>query len=223
MFDGGLNSRNINPPLMQCTDVPQFTALQMAASRFRKDPKLHLKHLLGDAFRCQGLIAVHKTSPEFENGLASIDTQQQQQQQSTDALPLLLRRENSGAFASAAATTGSGDNGGDASDAIPRWSNNSDKRRIILDYSRQHVTGETMELLFDLADRMGLTERMSEMRSGMNINYTERRAVMHHVLRMPRGYDFKARHPQGDAILKEVHSTLGKYGDFLVVSCDSST
>ena len=222
MFDGGLNSRNINPPLMQCTDVPQFTALQMAASRFRKDPKLHLKHLLGDAFRCQGLIAVHKTSPEFENRLASsIDTQQQQQ--STDALPLLLRRENSGAFASAAATTGSGDNSGDASDAIPRWSNNSDKPRIILDYSRQHVTGETMELLFDLADRMGLTERMSEMRSGMNINYTERRAVMHHVLRMPRGYDFKARHPQGDAILKEVHSTLGKYGDFLVVSCDSST
>ena len=60
----------------------------------------------------------------------------------------------------------------DANDSVlSRWSKNSgNQRRIILDYSRhQHVTGETMELLFDLADRMGLTERMNEMRCGMNI------------------------------------------------------
>ena len=67
MFDE-LNSRSINPPLMKCTDVPQFTALQMAASRFRKDPKLHLKYLLADAFCCQGLMSVYTTPPSFEVG-----------------------------------------------------------------------------------------------------------------------------------------------------------
>jgi len=88
------------------------------------------------------------------------------------------------------------------------------QRRIILDFSRQHVTGETMELLFDLADRMGLTERMNEMRSGYNINFTERTAVMHHVLRMPRGYDFQSRHPRGNLILGEVHSVLDRIKKF---------
>ena len=83
-----------------------------------------------------------------------------------------------------------------------------------MDYSRQHVNGETMELLFDLADRMGLTDRMNEMRSGMNVNYTERRPVMHHVLRMPRGYDFKAIHPQGDAILASTHAVLDQIARF---------
>ena len=197
------NSRSINPPqLISCADVPQFTALQIAASHFRKDPKLHLKHLLADAFRCQGLMAVHKTSPAFENPGAASSTTSVLQHGSfnnggDNTLPLILQRENSGQFEV-------------NSDAIPRWKNNSGKRRIILDYSRQHVTGETMELLFDLADRMGLTERMSEMRSGMDINFTERRAVMHHVLRMPRSYNFRALHPQGDSILKDVHDVLDR-------------
>lgn len=200
MFDPGLNSRSINPPLMRCTDVPQFTALQMAASRFRKDPKLHLKHLLADAFRCQGLMAVHKTLPAFEEGTSACAGVSNP----SDPFLLHLRSDNSAASPD------------EANDSIlSRWSKNSgNQRRIILDYSRQHVTGETMELLFDLADRMGLTERMNEMRSGMNINFTERRAVMHHVLRMPRSYDFKALHPQGDTILEEVHSSLDRVARF---------
>ena len=75
MFDPLNSSRGtVNPPQMRCTDVPQFTALQMAASHFKKDPKLHLKHLLADAFRCQGLMAVHKTSPAFENGSLATTT-----------------------------------------------------------------------------------------------------------------------------------------------------
>ncbi|KAL7533745.1 hypothetical protein ACHAXR_005423 [Thalassiosira sp. AJA248-18] len=189
---------------MKCTDVPQFTALQMAASRFRKDPKLHLKYLLADAFRCQGLMAVHKTSPAFEGGssLPSIDNPSFKEV----ASPFLISRENN--------DTGTGD---EEREAIPRWSNNSgNQRRIILDYSRQHVTGETMELLFDLADRMGLTERMNEMRTGLNINFTERKAVMHHVLRMPKGYDFKAlsHHPQGDTILEDVHNCFDRIAKF---------
>ena len=230
MFDPGssLNSRAIDPPSMRCTDVPQFTALQMAASRFRKDPKLHLKHLLADAFRSQGLMAVHKTSPPFENGVMSSSAAGAGAgggggggSSAPDgggrnlSDPFLLRRESSGTFGVADNNGGGGD-GGSNIDAVSRWGRGGagGQRRIILDYSRQHVTGETMELLFDLADRMGLTERMNEMRSGMHINFTERKAAMHHVLRMPRDYDFRARHPRGDALLGGVHSALGRIARF---------
>ncbi|KAL7540791.1 hypothetical protein ACHAWF_009646 [Thalassiosira exigua] len=196
---------------MKCTDVPQFTALQMEASRFRKDPKLHLKHLLADAFRCQGLMAVHRTSSAFEEGSRPTSSPEGGGGSggggdSSNNQDYLLRRVNSGNLDDA---SGVG--------SISRWSKSGSgrQRRIILDYSRQHVTGETMELLFDLADKMGLTERMNEMRSGMNINVTERRAVMHHVLRMPRGYNFKARcHPQGDVVLGEVHAVLDRISRF---------
>jgi glucose-6-phosphate isomerase len=58
-------------------------------------------------------------------------------------------------------------------------------RKIILDYSRQQVTGETMELLFDLADAVNFTERREAMRTGERINTTEDKPVLHHLLRTP--------------------------------------
>jgi glucose-6-phosphate isomerase len=58
-------------------------------------------------------------------------------------------------------------------------------RKIILDYSRQQVTGETMELLFDLADAVYLTDRREAFRTGERINVTENKPVLHHFLRMP--------------------------------------
>jgi len=86
-------------------------------------------------------------------------------------------------------------------------------RRIHFDYSRQQVTGETMELLFDLADAVGFTERRAAMRAGAKINSTENRAVLHHVLRMPKGYSY-ASNPNGQAILAEVHAMRDKIEDF---------
>ena len=56
---------------------------------------------------------------------------------------------------------------------------------MVLDYSRQRVTGETMELLFDLADAVGLTDRMQQMYNGIKINSSEDRPVIHHWLRIP--------------------------------------
>jgi glucose-6-phosphate isomerase len=80
-------------------------------------------------------------------------------------------------------------------------------RKIILDYSRQQVTGETMELLFDLADAIGFTERREALRVGERINTTEDKAVLHHVLRMPKGYYFsESVHGLADTILEEVHA-----------------
>jgi glucose-6-phosphate isomerase len=86
-------------------------------------------------------------------------------------------------------------------------------RKIILDYSRQQVTGETMELLFDLADAVGLTQRRSEMRKGLKINNTEGHAVLHHVLRMPKGYEYIGN-PEGDRILNEVLRVRDEIEDF---------
>jgi glucose-6-phosphate isomerase len=85
-------------------------------------------------------------------------------------------------------------------------------RKIILDYSRQQVTGETMELLFDLADAVGFTERREAFRKGERINTTEDRAVLHHLLRMPKGYDFSgyAVHSLADKILQDIHQVRDK-------------
>jgi glucose-6-phosphate isomerase len=86
-------------------------------------------------------------------------------------------------------------------------------RKIHFDYSRQQVTGETMELLYDLADAVGFTEKRAAMRGGVKINTTENRAVLHHVLRMPKGYNWEAN-PNASAILKEVHHVRDQIEDF---------
>lgn len=57
--------------------------------------------------------------------------------------------------------------------------------KLILDYSRQRVTGETMEQLFDLADAVGLDSRCRAMLEGAPINLTEGKPVLHHLLRTP--------------------------------------
>jgi glucose-6-phosphate isomerase len=88
-------------------------------------------------------------------------------------------------------------------------------RKIILDYSRQQVTGETMELLFDLADAVGFTERREAFRSGERINTTEDKAVLHHLLRMPKGYHFsESVHSLADKILEEVHTVRDQVETF---------
>lgn len=93
--------------------------------------------------------------------------------------------------------------------------NSDEGRKIILDYSRQQVTGEIMELLFDLADKVGFVEKRSEMRCGAKINTTEGRSVMHHALRMPKGYDFSVRNPEeGKKILDDVHNVRDKIEAF---------
>ena len=89
-------------------------------------------------------------------------------------------------------------------------------RRIVLDYSRQQVTGETMELLFDLADKTGLTAKRAAMRSGAKINTTEDRAVLHPALRMPAGYDYARHNPsEGAAVLGDVHAVRGAIEAFV--------
>src|SRR5262245_33301901 len=58
---------------------------------------------------------------------------------------------------------------------------------IYLDYSKNRVTDETLELLVALAHQAGLSARIDAMFRGDKINVTENRAVLHVALRAPRG------------------------------------
>ena len=57
---------------------------------------------------------------------------------------------------------------------------------ILLDYSKNRMTGETMHLLRALARESGVTERTRAMFAGARINETEDRAVLHALLRDSR-------------------------------------
>src|SRR4030067_1088801 len=54
---------------------------------------------------------------------------------------------------------------------------------ILLDYSKNIINEETLQLLFELAREVKLKDAMEEMFSGHKINETENRAVLHVALR----------------------------------------
>ncbi len=58
---------------------------------------------------------------------------------------------------------------------------------IYLDYSKQRITDETLALLLQLAKESDLTARINAMFHGEKINVTEKRAVLHVALRLPKG------------------------------------
>lgn len=58
---------------------------------------------------------------------------------------------------------------------------------ILYDYSKNHITAETLELLLKLAKEVGVTEWIERLFGGDLINNTERRAVLHTALRAGAG------------------------------------
>lgn len=54
---------------------------------------------------------------------------------------------------------------------------------ILLDYSKNRITQETLDLLLDLAKETNLSEAIQQMFTGQKINETEDRAVLHIALR----------------------------------------
>lgn len=58
---------------------------------------------------------------------------------------------------------------------------------LFLDYSKNRITEETLRLLLRLADERGVAQWRDAKFAGEMINPTERRAVLHVVLRAPRG------------------------------------
>ncbi len=57
---------------------------------------------------------------------------------------------------------------------------------VYLDFSRQTMSGTTLQLLLNLAERAGLRTKMNAMFSGAHVNNTEDRAVLHTACRAPR-------------------------------------
>jgi glucose-6-phosphate isomerase len=56
---------------------------------------------------------------------------------------------------------------------------------LFLDYSKNRITDETVELLGALAEQSGVPDRIEAMFSGERINVSENRSVLHVALRMP--------------------------------------
>lgn len=54
---------------------------------------------------------------------------------------------------------------------------------LYLDYSKNRVTDETLQLLLELAEESSLRARIDAMFYGEKINITEKRAVLHVALR----------------------------------------
>jgi glucose-6-phosphate isomerase len=82
---------------------------------------------------------------------------------------------------------------------------------IYLDYSKNRITDETLNLLLQLAGESGLRERIDAMFRGDRINVTENRAVLHVALRAPRGAAILL---DGENVVPQVHAVLGKMADF---------
>src|SRR5712672_658010 len=82
---------------------------------------------------------------------------------------------------------------------------------IYLDYSKNRVTGETIQLLLELAASSGLRERIDAMFRGEKINVTENRAVLHGALRALRSASIIV---DGKNVVPEVHAVLDKMAAF---------
>ncbi len=82
---------------------------------------------------------------------------------------------------------------------------------LYLDYSKNRVTGETIQLLLQLADESGLRARINAMFRGDKINTTENRAVLHVALRAPKSASIVV---DGQDVVPAVHEVLDRMAQF---------
>jgi len=79
---------------------------------------------------------------------------------------------------------------------------------ILIDYSKNRITGETLKLLLGLAEEIDLKDAIEKMFTGDKINETENRAVLHIALRnrgnSPIYVDGEDVMPQVNAVLEQV-------------------
>ena len=82
---------------------------------------------------------------------------------------------------------------------------------LFLDYSKNLVTQETLDLLVALAERAGLRGRIDAMFAGEKINVTEDRAVLHVALRAPEDEVIEV---DGVNVVPDVHAALAMMAAF---------
>jgi glucose-6-phosphate isomerase len=83
--------------------------------------------------------------------------------------------------------------------------------QLLLDYSKNLITAETMEKLIALADECKLSDAIKAMFSGEKINRTEGRAVLHTALRNRSNTPVMV---DGEDVMPKVNRVLDKMKDF---------
>mgnify|MGYP001820926228 CR=1 FL=1 len=82
---------------------------------------------------------------------------------------------------------------------------------LLLDYSKNRVTAETMEKLVALAESAELNKWIEAMFTGEKINATEDRAVLHVALRAPKDAVIEV---DGENVIPDVHAVLDQMSAF---------
>ena len=90
---------------------------------------------------------------------------------------------------------------------------------LLLDYSKNLITEETLALLLNLARQSKLDEWIARMFNGEKINTSEQRAVLHTALRAPRGASLVV---DGKDVMLDVHRVLDHMRRFSVAVRDGS-
>ena len=83
---------------------------------------------------------------------------------------------------------------------------------ILLDYSKNRVTAETIELLLALADACGVRARIEAMFRGGTVNTTEKRPALHIALRAQRDASITVN---GSNVVPQVHEMLDRMRAFV--------
>lgn len=86
-----------------------------------------------------------------------------------------------------------------------QWNN------FLLDYSKNRISTETLELLLKLAEEVNLKDAIAKYFDGDTINQTENRAVLHTALRAPEASDIKV---EGENVIPEVYAVKNKIKAF---------
>lgn len=82
---------------------------------------------------------------------------------------------------------------------------------LYLDYSKNRITRESLDLLFKLAHEAGLPAAIEDMFTGEKINKTEGRAVLHTALRAPKSSRIEL---DGIDVVPQIHAVLEKMAGF---------
>ncbi|MEO8406951.1 MAG: glucose-6-phosphate isomerase, partial [Oxalobacteraceae bacterium] len=82
---------------------------------------------------------------------------------------------------------------------------------LLLDYSKNLLTADSLRLLFDLARERGVEQQRAAMFAGAKINFTEHRAALHVALRAPRNTELLL---DGRNVIAEVHAVLDQMRAF---------
>ena len=98
-----------------------------------------------------------------------------------------------------------------ASDPLRAERMTAEGAEVYLDYSKNRITGHTLQLLIALAEESGLQARIDAMFRGENVNVTEKRPALHVALRAPKG---TAIYVDGENVVPKIHAVLGRMAHF---------